>query len=256
MNPTVELDMRAFNASVAQLRTVNKRETTDFLRRLAKELLKYLVRLTPPFGYPPNPRTETFGNQLRAGREAVKRDIEKGFQRSNTIELIRNPTGGAGKSMQKLIRSGRLVEAAELARKLGINTAGFIDAVDASKHKRLRNWKGRVTAETAFVAIKSASVNQRIKAAQAHVGLAKAGWMAAARGLRMSFPKWIERHSTPGIWRPRGEGTPTFLITMGNSVKFGNRFTTSIVPQALGYLKGSVEAQYTKLINMRHKRRN
>lgn len=216
-------------------------------------MLRYLVRLTPPFGT--NPFTETFGAQLRAGREAVRRDIEKGFEPINQLEMFTAPTSRTGIELRRLVRQGRLVEASELARRVGIRTGGFIDTVDSDSHKRLRNRRGRVTTRNPFIVTRSASVGQRIRRVQQRVGFAKAGWMATARRLRLSLPQWISRNSTPGLCTETGVGTPRYTITMENRVRFGMRFETSIVPAALRRLQGSINRQYTAILNRRHARR-
>lgn len=254
MSPTVKIDMRAFNDSIARLKSVNKRETTDFMRRLGKELLKYLVRLTPPFGT--NPFTETFGMQLKAGREAIKNDLESGFLPIRTFEIANDPDSKLGNSFKRLVRQGRLAEASDLARKANFRIAGFIEQLDAEAHKRLRTARGRVIRRMPFIVTKSASVGQRIRKVQQRVGFAKAGWMAAVNKLKLAgIPQWIKRHTTPGSCTETGVGTPRYTITMHNRVKYGLRFETSIVPAALRKLQGSINAQYTRLLNLRHARR-
>lgn len=250
--------MRAFNESLNRLRSVNRRETTDFLRRLGKELVGYLIRLTPPFGYPPNPRKENFGNQLKWGREAIRREVLSGFQRIDSVEMIKNPMSATGKSLKKLVNQGRLVEASEVLKRTGFRIAGIIPTVSADAHRRLMNRRGKITTKgrSPLLVVKSASVNQRIASVQRRVGYAKAGWMAAVNKLKVAkIPKWISKHSTPGTCIETGAGTTRYSITMHNRVKFGLRFTTSIVPTALKFLQGSINAQYTRLLNLRHARR-
>lgn len=257
MSPVVTMDLRGFNESVARLRSVNKRETTDFLRRLAVELLKYLVRLTPPSGG--HAFTETFGTQKKAGEQAVRGDITKGFESLNKLAMMRTPTGRLGRRLKQVIRDGRPALASHILRNAGgiIRSSGIIDEVTPHIHHRLRNRRGRITTDDPFLVIKQSSITQRIKNVQKRVGYAKAGWGEAMKGLRVfsKYPKWITQHNTPGTFMESGVFSLKYTIRMQNRVKYGLRFYTSIVPAALRKLKGSVEAQFVALINRRHKRK-
>ena len=67
----------------------------------------------------------------------------------------------------------------------------------------------------------NSSVARIAEALIAKVGLAKAGWVEAAKALKLPLPAWIKRNAKgAGVFRVEGAGTPKVSITVGSTVPY------------------------------------
>lgn len=170
---------------------------------------------------------DAFGQQRRLGNAAVERDIGKVYVGLGTVvEEVKRATAeddaGAARGFAKMVRQGRVAEARELLRRVGLaKYAGLeMGRFDAGHHAGSRNRLGRVSRRRqAQVVVDVASLKRYIRERKQRLGILKSGWLAGYRaaGGKGSVPRWISEHGRTGrsIDGTRVTRNPVFTVING-----------------------------------------
>lgn len=198
-----------------------KKDTPKIVRRVAGNVAKDCVKLTPPFGG--NPSTETFNEQRRVGRRAIEKDLGRLFESVRDLDIVKNATkGGAGKRLVKLAREGNTQGVVDLLNGLKIRSQAFEPTPQVEAHLKNRNSLGRVKSITGSPVFVLDGVKDFIAGVQQRIGSAKHGWMAAISTLGVKgIPAWVRNQSTSsGRCVVEGEGTSKFSVMFENTVPY------------------------------------
>jgi len=245
-----KIDTTSFQRSLNELAGL-KKDVPRIVRRVASNVVKDCVKLTPPFGGAPS--SESFNTQRKIGQNAIKGDIlggrkiGGGSQKSRGIFFdigdieIETKTGykiskkGGEQSFQKLFVTKR-GEVYGCEKTDYIPRAGFSDM--RPRHQAARSKitgrvftagsSDRTIGRTRFVdrlVTSTAAINQYLKWVYGRVGGAKHGWFAAIQQLGIKgIPQWIRDQDTPkGMCSITGEGTSQVSVTFENTVPYIQR---------------------------------
>ena len=218
----------------------------DAIRQQAGLVTLDAMRLTPPFPSEgqggSKALTSKWPEHLRAGKEAIARDIRQVFRPASNWTQLSRGKGRDNRANQaaKLARSGDLDGIKALFKSGRIKrVVALANAADASQHKAKRNRRGHVSPSFRGILVHTGRVPtfqaRRLdrlerygglpalfRSAAKSIGFAKAGWLKAAQqlGVAKRVPAWVRRHSSaPGIYRPEGKDLVR-AVTVGNAVPY------------------------------------
>lgn len=213
------MDTRGFQRSMDELLKVRP-DISKTVPRVAGQIVKDCVKLTPPFG--DHAFTETFGAQLKVGKGAVSNDIKKVFHTIQELDAVKeSKKGSIGEALKKAARKGDRNLVILLLERLKLRPTSFDPEPTTAHHGSTRNNKGRTVKSRGqfFVA---GGINDYIRVVQKRVGEAKNGWTASVRKLNVKgIPAWITRQTGPsGTCEIKGAGTVQVSVTFENTVPF------------------------------------
>jgi hypothetical protein len=192
-----------------------KKDFGRLLRQQGKLAIRDMAKFTPPFSETTS--QESFAAQRKVGQSAVKRDIERVFQRASKIGMLQNPKG----ALAKAIQSHNWQEVEQFMQRAGFPNARVFQSVDPALHARARNRRGRVDRKPASNFIfDERSLDRYIRLKQSHVGKAKSGWTIASNVLNVGLPNWITKQAGPGECLDASEAPIWQRITFGNLVSW------------------------------------
>jgi hypothetical protein len=227
-----------WSEGIARVIDVGNRTKDDVLKQETKLLLLELVRLTPPTGNAPF--TENFSDQKQAGENAIKGDImgrTGGSRSQRSIGLfyaapaafLRNkPSANTVKLFAKKDGTVYGVE-----KKLFQPNASI--GVMSAHHQRFRTANGRVSTAGALtrdvgrwkfidkMVVSKGALASYMRVVRGRVGMAKSGWVTAARNLGVTLQAWINRHSQPGEGTLDLRGNDESSITISNLCAFAQK---------------------------------
>ena len=219
ISASASMDTRGFQRSMDELLKVRP-DIAKTVPRVAGQIVKDCVKLTPPFG--DHAFTETFGAQLKLGKGAVSSDIRKVFHTIQELDAVKeSKKGSIGYALKKAMREGDKPLVIKLLERMKIYPTSFDNEPTQSNHALTRNNKGRTVKSRGQFWV-AGGINDYIRAVQKRVGEAKNGWTAAVRKLRVKgIPAWITRQSGPsGTCEIKGAGTVQVSVTFENTVPF------------------------------------
>lgn len=240
----LEINYSKFDAAVS--RVIN--ETGAVGGVVIKQQTKLFVRdamdLTPPTGGAPF--TETSGSQKKAGEMAVKSDITRGFTEIESLGIVKDPDNKTGQALKRYARRGEFGKLETLVKRM--NWKGKLLAFPGRRrHLEIRDKYGRVRkgAASNTLIMRTGSVAPFLKAAQALVGRAKAGWANAARALGLPVPQWVSRHSEPGELIDDSQNLQNPSMVVANYVPFAQHHnrTNQIIQRALNRRAAAMDNQ-------------
>lgn len=218
------LDKARFDRDVRKLAAVMNVGLNDALTGQVKLMTADCIKATPPFT-PGKNWTESHGKARAVGRNATEGQIRSVFEPLRELgiyrQVLRGKEGRGGRQLRALIRAGRFDAASELLRRLGIRNNGIIDEATSSIHSKLRDRRGRIQnpKNKRQLVINRQSIDRLVKRKLGHVGMAKSGWVTAARALKLPVPRWINNHNGVGIFHRSGPANHP-AITVVNAVPF------------------------------------
>ena len=218
---SANMDTSGFQRSLKELAKL-KKDAPKVVKRVAGNVVKDCVKLTPPFGG--HAFTETFGAQLKVGRGAVDADIRKVFYAVQELDAVKARTKGSiGWNLWKAAKLGTGQTVLQILENMKLRPTSFGPSPTEAQHASVRDRRGRTKSNRgSFWVPTSAVLNAYIKTVQAHVGKAKHGWMSAVSKLGVrGIPGWVTRQqSTSGTCTVSGEGTLNFAVEFENTVPF------------------------------------
>jgi len=249
MTPTLTMDYRAFNVAVERKLVETKMTINEVLKQQSRLFVQDVSHLTPPTGK--RPFDETFNEQRGWGNRAVESDLRKIFKRPSDLPAI-EPRVQAW--LDEYARRGDTEKIKTVLTRLKTKWQVVPEAT-AALHKINRGSGGRTLRTRKYLVTNVASIKRLILEVQKRVGMAKAGWAAAANKTGFHLPAWITRHSQPGQYIEH-LNTTVPSITIANLVGFAQKHnrTARVIQRALNHraekmhkaMDGALKAQFNK----------
>ena len=273
MKLSMALDRGHFTNQLRKLVEVTGQTAEEAVKGQARLIIRDCIRLTPPFSSKPYaPFTESFKDQYKAGKLAIKGDILRVFRPANWLwTMTKDKQGQSGERAKQIAKFARkkdiqgirnLFPKGEKIRRLKdvdrYANPLYYEQARRSKTGRpprkfpgvlihtgtVPKWENRNDKEgmTSYGKL-SILFNSKIKS----IGTAKAGWLYAADKLGLpskDVPAWVRRHQgkvgSEGVYK-LDEGLKA-AVTCGNTLPY---------IQAVGKEKRIIEQAFkTRLRNM------
>ena len=220
MSVTLKLENQRFNQAMKSLlREVGPKKMLKELNSQIGVLVKNATKLTPPTGN--SPISESLGVQKKAGINAIKSDITQVYK---PFPSMRGWQPRFKKSIEKMIRQGRLQEVSDLLNRLNFDNDGVIKELTTQIVDKNRDRRGRQKKDKQIFVIKKTTINRIIKLKQKKVGYAKSGWARAVKKFKAKgIGKWATDKGGKGFARTKLLGTMGWEIVFGNKVKYAGR---------------------------------
>jgi hypothetical protein len=231
MKSVVTFNYAAFNQELNR-RLVQWGEAVGVaLKQEGKLLVRNCAGFTPPTTNAPKVDVANWSKQRRAGEAAIQRDIENVFLPVTKIADRFNDKKLASR-IAKYAEAGEDEKIKAVFKDLKIKGQLIKDA-SPDVHKSSRGSNGRTLRRT-YIVQAERSIKALIGILKRRVGFAKAGWKPAARGLGVTLPAWINRHSAPGAISIR-LNTAQPSITIENAVAYAQKHnqTANVIQRAL-----------------------
>ena len=206
----IKADLTGLSKNVAKFRKhpeLLHRETVSLLKQEGRELCKELCFNTLPFGFGDNSR-QKFANRIDAEIRRLFPSKEYGPE---TAFLVYEVLQKTDLKLAAAFWSAHKARDTTRAQKI-LNRRGSAGGVNESAYQSARANRGRVKRNADALAIAPASrVNALIKRQQKNIGMAKAAWYLAAKGIggrlrstgsggkiKATYPKWVIATSRMG----------------------------------------------------------
>lgn len=192
------LDTAEWETEVANLLKHVKKSAGDLIENEAKLLVIDCIRLTPPTTGGAGVMSESLSKQYKAGQKAIYNDIKKVILRYPNLSLYKNPK--VKRWLGKAYKEGNWELVMDI---IGDQSGKAGDRVPDNFHESMRNRRGRIpkTNPKRFYVKNESTIKEYAEKIYQKIGKAKAGWLPAAKGLKV--PK---RHRIAFISRHRGKG--------------------------------------------------
>lgn len=182
---SVSVDTRRLAQAMARFAQVAGRELADVVRDEARLLIEGTAKITPP-------------RSLAQGRNAVANDL---WRLAQPLEAARWLDEG----ISHLIDSRNVPALEVVFRRVPVRGFKGVSVLEGGQlpeyHRSYRDRRGRVRKPLPFAAFEDDAKKYR-RIVQQRVGRSKSGWVPALRHLGSKrIPKWVARHSPPGLVR-------------------------------------------------------
>ena len=217
------MDTTSFQRSLNELAGL-KKDVPKIVRRVASNVVKDCVKLTPPFGGAPS--SESFNEQRKSGNRAVENDLRKLFKDIDELQIVKDAEKkSVGWRLMKLAKKGDSQAIVKFLNSIKIKAVDFAKAPDRESHLLYRTKYGKTRDLRGASFFVLGGLEKYIKSVQARVGTAKHGWLAAINALGIkAIPAWIRNQSGyVGRCKIEGEGTDKFSVTFENTVPYIQR---------------------------------
>lgn len=213
-------NLPGFQRQMKEFIEVAEKPAQVVLKSQSKLFVRDVAKATPPMGgNGEGVWNQSFAAQRKTGKEAVAKDIRKGFKSiydTKIFERIKNEK--SRKDLLAYLVRGDYTKARKMLDRLSVRLTLVVQPNDRL-HKSIRNSRGRITGRKAFLVMKANQIPAFIKKKQELVGSAKSGWTKAAQALGVKLPEWISDKSGSGIYKE--EFSRSFnSITLGNTVDY------------------------------------
>lgn len=267
----VAIDRGHWANQVRRLAAVMGQSIDEVLTGQAKLFVRDAMKFTPPFG--DAPITEKPARQIEIGKAAIVADLRRMFRPASFFPIFTENRRAS--YFAKLAREGRTDRLLEYARMGGArNLSGHVlEATpqfarsQADRRMRYRKKDGTLvhpgtvqtfdwTADFPDQLPLDKSIRAVAERKMAMVGNAKAGWVTAAKALKVPVPGVIRRlpGASAGIYERRGAGVK-LSITVGNRVRYmQGRPELSIIRRAWGNRQRNIEKQIANAIKARNRK--
>lgn len=218
------LDKARFDRDVRKLAAVMNVGLNDALTGQVKLMVRDCMKATPPFT-PGKNWTEGFDAQKVAGESATAGQVRSIYEDIKKLRIYSQiklgKAGRAGSYLRKLIADGDTSAATTLLNKLKIRTAGIVGEASSASHRAARDRRGRIQnpKNHRMFVMRAGSIERLAARKVANVGMAKSGWVTAARALKLPVSRWIKKHNGAGIFHRSGTADKP-AITVANAVPF------------------------------------
>lgn len=264
MQPTVSIDEARLNQALRQFIADTGRDVAKVVRDQARLLTRDLIGGTPPFGKHAFRRVsnslgegESYNDQRKIGEAAVRRDVGRVFQSFRKYAAYVAKKFNKPKLETYLLQLARQSDTQTLERifRKWLWRAKVRTTALRGEHLKRRQKNGRVKKGPAVFVLDDRSIKNYEREVVSHVGKAKAGWLAAARGLGVrGLPAWITRHSSPGLFQDQTGDTTKPTITIGNLVDFAAEIPETVWTAALENRMRSMKIEAEKVMEANHRK--
>lgn len=224
------VELAEFERNFAQFLVLSEREVGEALAQQARLYVLNpragvgdVMHRTPPFDRFSG--LEAFGVQRRVGIEAVKGQIESLFAPIEALTVSFTKSEKLRTQFQAAVDGGDLEQIEFLAVNVGkYPRSMLVPAPTKALHNRWRDRRGRVRVRRPkfYVTGGKRAIAGYVKQKQKNVGIAKAGFVAAARqlGARSGIPQWIAGQKNLGAVADERERGIDPFITIRNTVPY------------------------------------
>lgn len=258
MSVSITVDTKGFSDAVRRLSELPRSKPVEqIIKAEGRLFVRDVIKITPPFRSYQTRLGESLAENRRAGNDAIEKQLKVAFSTPQAlIDAQADPA--VQERMRKLIRANKLTELEQMLYNLSGNKRRYqiVDRITPQMHKAARDSRGRVRGFSGVITTEKA-IKQRTKEAQANVGIAKSGWVKAARALGASVPGWISRHSGSGVYKEeRASFLKGFSILIGNAVAYIQKrgAELQIIKDALKLREQSLNNRIRKAIEHQAKR--
>lgn len=251
------LDTGEWEMAVRDLMKVAKTKLGKVVEDEAKLLVRDCIYLTPPTTGGAGIIKESLKKQQQAGEKAVTNDLKKVVKNVTQLQMYKNPK--VKKWLDRAFKNHDWALVMDIINdKAG--TAGM--QVPSGFHEKHRNKRGRVKSGPRFY-VKDTKNEAKLKAYANEVfkriGKAKAGWLPAARRLKVAARDriaFISRHRGNGRIAMKTKNTPDPFVYVANMVSHAQKHGREerIMAVALKYRTQSIRAKIEKVLKANTKK--
>ena len=251
------LDTGEWEMAVRDLMKVAKTKLGKVVEDEAKLLVRDCIYLTPPTTGGAGIIKESLKKQQQAGEKAVTNDLKKVGKNVTQLQMYKNPK--VKKRLDAAFKKHDWALVMDIINdKAG--TAGM--QVPSGFHEKHRNKRGRVTSGPRFY-VKDTKNEAKLKAYANEVfkriGKAKAGWLPAARRLKVAARDriaFISRHRGNGRIAMKTKNTPDPFVYVANMVSHAQKHGREgrIMAVAMKYRTQSIRAKIEKVLKANTKK--
>jgi len=218
------LDTGEWEMAVRDLKKVVRTKLGSVIKDEAKLLVRDCIRLTPPTTGGAGVIKEKLKKQQQAGEQAITNDIRKAVKNVTKLDMYKNPK--VKKWLDRAFKNHDWDLVMDIVNdKAG--TAGM--QIPNGFTEQHRNKRGRVKSGPRFY-IRDTKSESKLMAYASEVfkriGKAKAGWLPAARRLKVAkkdMISFISRHRGKGRINMKIKNTPDPFIYVANLVEHAQK---------------------------------
>ena len=251
------LDTGEWEMAVRDLMKVAKTKLGKVVEDEAKLLVRDCIYLTPPTTGGAGIIKESLKKQQQAGEKAVTNDLKKVVKNVTQLQMYKNP------KVKKWLDAAFKKHDWALVMDIINDKAGTAGMqVPSGFHEKHRNKRGRVKSGPRFY-VKDTKNEAKLKAYANEVfkriGKAKAGWLPAARRLKVAARDriaFISRHRGKGRIAMKTKNTPDPFVYVANMVSHAQKHGREerIMAVALKYRTQSIRAKIEKVLKANTKK--
>jgi len=211
------LDTTEWETAVQQLVALTGTDLGKLIKDEAKLLVRDCIKLTPPTTGGAGILKENLKKQEQSGKNAIVRDIRRIVKDVKDLDMYKNEKVKSWLNRAFKNHDWKLV----LDIVGGGEGAGM--QVPDNIHEQYRNKRGRVQRVVPKFWIKDTPARKKLltyaKKVFERIGKAKAGWLPAARRLKLAkrhYIKFISRHSGKGMVSDNTKGTQNPFVIVAN----------------------------------------
>lgn len=251
------LDTAEWETEVANLLKHVKKSGGEVIANEAKHLVADCIKLTPPTTGGAGIIKEKLTDQFNAGKKAIKDDIKRVVKRYPELNLYKNEK--VKRWLGKAYKAGNY----NLVMDIINDASGKAGSkVPDNFHDKMRNKWGRIpkTNPKRFYVKNEASINGYANKVYEQIGKAKAGWMPAARHLKLAkrhVNKFISRHRGKGMIRKNLGKTEKHFVYVANLVDYIQKHNgkSKIMAVAIRNRTESLRANIKKILELKAARK-
>ena len=204
MPDAIEIDSKAFEATLARVISESKRFPHEVVFEQARGVIRNVLAVTPPAAVWKSAEGDW---QLQLGaraRMAGQRKVESNISRiygttAQAVNLIKAHAThpGMAEGFVSHIKKGEYERANNILRYVNGGDPGIYKFDDGRMHKRLGRG-ARKQSQPYFYTYEDDKLKAYIQKKKDMVGFLASGWKNACQQLGVALPQWIARHNAPG----------------------------------------------------------
>lgn len=211
------LDTSEWETAVRQLVNLGGVDLGKLIKDEAKLLVRDCIKLTPPTTGGAGVVKENLKKQEQSGKNAIIRDIRRIVKDVTELDMYKNP------KIKKWLNAAFKNHNWKLVLDIVGGGVGAGMQVPDNIHEQHRNKRGRVQRTVPKFWVKDTAKRKKLMTYAGKVferiGKAKAGWLPAARRLKLAkrhYIKFISRHSGRGMVADNTKGTKNPYVIVAN----------------------------------------
>lgn len=233
MSLTIKFDEAAYRHALNQFVGKLNADAQTLLKEEMRLVLRDIVRFTPP-------------KTLAQGRKAVAGDVTR------AISPLDQTSFGRAKEETRTRMRAMIAKRDNVGLQAAINAMGgrrwIVKAFSPSDHTSKRNRYGRVRRSQFTLTTDESKLKRYLASVQRRVGLAKAGWNAAASAVGLRLPSWVRKHGAMlGSYTPPTNGPSTEIVATNRSTKIPNYYERHVWPAVRSRVR-SIQSELRRLV--------
>ena len=253
------LDTTEWEVAVQELVNTTGEDLGKLIKDEAKLLVRDCIKLTPPTTGGAGVLKENLKKQEQSGKNAILRDIRRIVKNVQEMDMYKNP-----KVKKWLDRAFKNHEWNLVLSIVGGGMGAGMQVPD-DLHEQFRNKRGRVNKVVPKFWIKDTAKRKKLMTYAtkvfARIGKAKAGWLPAARRLKLAkrhYIKFIARHNGKGMVADNTKGTQNPFVIVANMEEHAQKHDRGgkIMAVALKLRTQVIRDKIENLMNMKAKNFN